>query len=179
MSLVPLHPSMYADLHSLLMVDDVSRSWRTRGRFVPTTEFEALLTRGVAFSCSIVTHQGRISGLVELFDLQQLDGHAQVAVAVGSEFISSGIGVEATALFLDEVFARFNLRKVYWHVMAQDIDRLSSLGSVASTEGVLSDYAWADGDYHDVTIWSLTRAELAGALEALEYSQADEWKILR
>lgn len=170
---------MYPGLHALLMRGDVSRSWRTRGRLIPTYEFEQFLSRGIAYSCAIVSSDSRIVGLVELFDLQQLDRHAQLAVAGSASLISTGLGMEALGLFIDECFVRFDLRKIYAHADESATARLQSgFGTWATVEGRLEEHLFVDGRYEDVTIIAISRSRFAECVRAVAQAPPGGWKVL-
>lgn len=156
-------PALYRELSCI----DRAASWRSRGRIASPAEFDKLLWHDVAFSCIAVQTattggDGPFIGLVELFGLDEANGHAQLSVAAFEGFTQSGLIIEAVALFLDEVFWRFDLRKVY--AMLSD-SSLAECGSMLDRffdlEGRLVEHVFIKGRHEDVHITAMTRERFA------------------
>lgn len=176
--LVQTTPDHFPALYRELSCVDAAASWRSRGRVASPAEFEKLLWHDVAFSCIAVQTattggDGPMVGLIELFGLDEANGHAQLSVAAFEGFTSSGLVVEAVALFLDEVFWRFDLRKVY--AMLSD-SSLAACGSMLDRffehEGRLAAHVFIKGRYEDVHITSMTRDTFA-ALTTVDHPLAE------
>ena len=84
------------------------------------------------------------------------------------EYQNSGAGVIAELLFLDELFRFYPLRKIYNHVYSYNSQSLKSHFSAGFVkEGVLKEYRYYDGEYHDVYIMSLSRQDFKNRLYPL------------
>jgi RimJ/RimL family protein N-acetyltransferase len=127
-------------------------------------DFEKLLWHETAFSCvaSQLGSQNELIGLVELFGVDEANGHAQISVAAFEAYRASGLIIEAAALFLDEVFWRFNLRKVYAMLSDSSMAEIGSmLDGFFKLEGRLSDHVFLNGRLESVHITSIGRDAFA------------------
>jgi RimJ/RimL family protein N-acetyltransferase len=183
--LVQTGPDNYEALFRELSCGQGATSWRSRGRVASPLEFEKLLWHDVAFSCVALqrstTDDEPMVGLVELFGLDEANGHAQLSVATFEGFTASGLIIEAVALFLDEVFWRFNLRKVY--AMLSD-SSMAACGSMLDhffdLEGRLSRHVFIQGRYEDIHITSMTRetfVELTTIDHPLAACSESPWRL--
>lgn len=176
--LVQTTPEHYPTLYRELSCVDGATAWRSRGRIASPAEFEKLLWHDVAFSCVAIQTaatggDGPLVGLVELFGLDEPNGHAQLSVAAFEGFTTSGLVVEAVALFLDEVFWRFNLRKVYAMLSDSSMAECGSmLDRFFDLEGRLAGHVFIKGRYEDIHITSMTRETFA-RLTTVDHPLAD------
>ncbi|MGW0517156.1 MULTISPECIES: GNAT family N-acetyltransferase [unclassified Crossiella] len=73
---------------------------------------------------------------------------------------SSGVGGEAMGLLVDHLFHQLNAHRVEFATAAYNKHTISMLTKGGFVlEGVLRDFYFLDGEYHDKTIWSLLREE--------------------
>jgi RimJ/RimL family protein N-acetyltransferase len=177
-----LHPSLYPMLHAELMVRGVSDAWRARGRFIASHDFERFLTQGIQRSAVAVRRgdQRLLVGLLELLDLQLLERRAEVAVAATPDVQSSGLILEAAALFFDDCLTELRLEKLYMNMAAESYTRLASaFNGLLTVEGVLRDYLFVSGRLQDVTVASLTRERFAEWIDEHLGGWAEGgWRIL-
>jgi RimJ/RimL family protein N-acetyltransferase len=183
--LVQTVPDHYPSLYRELSCTETSAAWRSRGRIASPIEFEKLLWHDIAFSCiAIQTSKNgdeAMVGLVELLGLDEPNGHAQLSVAAFNGFTTSGLIVEAVALFLDEVFWRFNLRKVYAMLSDSSMAQCGSmLDRLFEVEGRLTGHVFIKGGYEDVHITSMTRerfAHLTTLAQPLAECSMSPWRL--
>ncbi len=174
---------MYQVLHESLMHPAVLEAWRPRGRYVPVHEWERFLTSGLHYGAAVRTTDGsELVGLVELRDYDPTDQYGYLSAAAAPGFIGSGLMIEACSLFLDEVFSRFALRKVY--VLTTDLST-PALGagflSIFETEGMLKEHVFINGAHRDVRIASVSRAgfcELLSSRRAASLLPPGEWQMI-
>ena len=63
-------------------------------------------------------------------------------------------------MFIEYLFVTFPIRKVYTETLAFNASQFeSALGSVFTVEGVLQEHEYYDGEYHDLTISSVSRSQ--------------------
>ena len=70
-------------------------------------------------------------------------GHAYVAAAMAPESQATGLGIEATALFMNFIFSTWNLRKLYLEVPEYNLEwMVNSVGGVLKEEGRLRRHSY-------------------------------------
>lgn len=182
LELLALGPSQYAALHEALVRPSVAQYWRSRGSYVPLREWERFLTEGLHYGAVVRSvPTGALVGLVELRDYEPVDQHAYLSAAASEPHLGSGLMAEACLVALDEVFARFPLRKVY--VLTTPASE-AALGEVFNTvfrrEGVLADHVCINGDWLDVTVGSINRDGLIDILRRSgmdSLAPEDGWRL--
>lgn len=179
--LVTTPPGIYPDLHRELMHPTVRRTWRHRGREIPMGAFEFSYLEGVHFSAAIRTHDGQLAGVVQFLSFDPMDGHGEIALAEFDRVQGTGVAVEGVALFIDECFHRFPLRKLYIFLSESSEAAIgSSIGSWFEREGRLTDHVFLDGRHQDVSIGAMTRARFVANMEAqpwLKKLSLDPWRF--
>jgi hypothetical protein len=167
-------------LHDGLADRNITMYWRSRGRYIPSTNLERYLTDGVADSFVVACGQRSI-GLVELLGYSPEDRRAEIAAVSWAHGALQGWVVEAVVAALDEWFVAFDLRTVSAFVAT------NSPSSIAKTlrkffvhDGRLRDHLWIDGKFSDVDVFSMTRAELEHHLTNDERVRAlsPHWRLL-
>jgi RimJ/RimL family protein N-acetyltransferase len=158
-ALALLTPVYYPTLHRELSRDSVARTWRQRSRDVAVSEFEAWFLDGAHVSHVILADAGRLVGVAQLLAFDSYDGHADIAVA-SFEGAESGIVLEGAALFIDECFRRFPLRKMYASMSESSSQAVGrGIASYFTMEARLRSHLFLDGVYEDLLIFSTTRSE--------------------
>ncbi|MFW0775884.1 GNAT family N-acetyltransferase [Paenarthrobacter nitroguajacolicus] len=72
----------------------------------------------------------------------------------------SGVGGRAALRLVDELFMTYDARRVFALTAAYNRHAVPSLVRSGFTlEGVLRDYYFLDGEFHDATVWSMLRDE--------------------
>jgi hypothetical protein len=159
--LLSLSPGLLPQIHHLVNDGTVSRTWRSLGRYIPGAELETFLGKGVALTAiAAAPDTDRVLGLLELTDYEPTHGHAHVSVLLRRDAQRLGLTAEATILFLDECFARFRLRIVYFLLGPGGRAAVaSSINRLIDVKGVLDGHALIDGAFVDVTIAAVTREQ--------------------
>ncbi|MFF7259427.1 GNAT family N-acetyltransferase [Streptomyces sp. NPDC008159] len=142
--------------------------------FTTADEMEALVARHGITYLMVVDRSGEPVGGVTY---QQLTypGNFEVGNVVGSpELWGIGYGMESMHLLLDHLFHQRNAHRV--HLMAglynKQMVQIFLKGPI-KVEGILRDFFFLDGEYHDALVGSLLRNEYYGFLRSLGTSPAD------
>ncbi len=101
-------------------------------------------------------------GFVYDYDFSLLDGHTCVAAYIIPQYRDVCYGALIGAAFLDLLFKRYPLRKVYTTVYNYNVQSLqSNLKAGFKEEGVISGYRYHNGEWHSLHYLSITREEYA------------------
>lgn len=88
------------------------------------------------------------------------DDTVKTALYINDNFQNIGIGAAAELLFIDELFSLYPLRKIYNHVYEYNNQSLSShFNAGFQTEGILKEYRYYKGKYHNLYILSISKEE--------------------
>jgi len=178
-NLLSLNPTHYPILHQALSDPRVSRTWRSRGRTISSERFERELLEGVELAAVVVSNQGDVIGLTQMLFYASIDQHAELAVFATADYIGSGKLLEGAAIFIDEIFASFPLRKLYVHMTSTTAASVASVLALGfETEGTLRGHLYVEGAFVDVKIASITPAAFATGIcgSAVLRSATTEWK---
>jgi RimJ/RimL family protein N-acetyltransferase len=97
-------------------------------------------------------------GLVTAFNADLLQGHAHLGVCLDPSVQGRGWPFEAVGLFVEHLFQRFELRKLYAQMSDHNTGRVrSAIGNLLVEEARLHDHDFADGSHHDSVIYALWR----------------------
>lgn len=100
----------------------------------------------------------RMAGFVFSYDYHPFDLHCKVCLYTVPAYRGTGLAGVMGASFIDELFAIYPLRKVYALVYDYNGASLqSNLQAGFVEEGVLRDYRYLGGSYHDCHVLALTR----------------------
>ncbi|GAA2804807.1 GNAT family N-acetyltransferase [Crossiella cryophila] len=118
----------------------------------------------------VVTAAGDRVGVV---NYRRSGGHGAYTIggAIGDPARwNSGVGGEGLGLLVDHLFHQLNAHRVEFSTASYNKHTMSLLTKGGFVlEGILRDYHFLDGEYHDRTVWSLLREEFeAGARELSE-----------
>lgn len=147
-------------LWRLLAEDEVSYRWIFRGR-QPTPE----TVRSNLGRADVIPHivervsDGKPIGYTVAYDVSHRNGHTHIGTVIDPEHIGSGVGISATILFVDYIFAVFPMRKLYLRSIEYSFAHYRDLvrRDYARIEGVLRDYEYFGGRYWDVYVVALDR----------------------
>jgi RimJ/RimL family protein N-acetyltransferase len=151
-------------LHNVAMAPNVRRHWRSRGRLIPPHHWQSYLAEAVFSAVAVDRATHEVVGYAELVDHHERDLVSYCNLLVRDDLRRSGAAFELGAAFLDDVFTRFNLRKIYLLVDGSNIASVDGLRRIFAVEGVLREFALIDGKFEDVHIIAITRDDLRGFL---------------
>jgi RimJ/RimL family protein N-acetyltransferase len=160
-ALRPILRSDYEYLYRLFVDPETAFRWRLRGATPDTRSFESVLWEQVLVQFLIVApNSGQPLGLVQCFGADLRSGVANLAIVVQKDQTERGIAAEALFLFIDYVFAPWNLRKLYADTPAFNFDRLASANNRYFTvEARLPDRHWYNDRYWDNLILAIHREQ--------------------
>ena len=145
---------------------EVFRSWldqRLRSSF---PDFRMIRMIGADNSVTTI-------GFVHNYELSLIDGHCKIVVYVDQLHRGTGLGIRAAVLFVGYLFEIYSLHKVYSMVYSYNEQSLSScLAAGFTEEGVLKEYRFNHGTWHDLHVLSLTRSDFENKL-------GEAWKLWR
>jgi hypothetical protein len=155
--LVALSPRHLPAIHEALSASEDARFWRSRGRYIPSHVLEAFLVAD-GHQCLVVESANRAIGLVEVYDVNAVDGHGQVGAVSWAPGIATAFTVEALILAMDHWFCSLPLEQLF----VQTADRpgrgfRKALERYLEPCGSLPSYLCVDGTRFDVLIFRMTR----------------------
>jgi RimJ/RimL family protein N-acetyltransferase len=161
---VSLEPITRRDLPFLfrLVTDEhCGPRWRLHGAVPREEVFERHLWEGI-LAQFLVTRvgTGREIGLVSAYGANAVAGTAKVGVSLVPSATGKGYGVEAFYRFAGQLFATWNLRKLYLETPAYNAHQFrSAIGRYMRLEGCLKEDEWYGGQYWDSLIIALYRED--------------------
>lgn len=110
---------------------------------------------------AIETLDGRHIGGTQLRRFDHVSRSAEFAIVIGeTEYRGKGYGTEATRLMARIGFEEYNLNRIWLTVWADNAGAVRAYEKAGFTrEGVLRDYAFANGRYYDGVMMSILRRE--------------------
>ncbi|WP_298182627.1 GNAT family protein [Saccharomonospora sp.] len=181
--LVSLDPSMTAEDWDLLAQWSSSEVsvFSSGGVYAVTGEQLRTQTSGRMTYMMVIDKDGERVGAVNWHQLTY-DGHFEVGSAVGiPELWDLGYGVEAVMLLIEFLFHQRNAHRIHLKTGAfnRRMVQIFTSGHIR-IEGVLRDYFFLDGEYHDAIIGSILRheyyhyAELDGDQASMDLIPAED-----
>ncbi len=158
-TLRPVQVQHYDWLYGLATSPRAGLLWRLRGNTPSPDAFVSTLWSGVQ-SQYLIEHSGTGTplGLVQLYNVDGLNGTGYVSFVIGDDDANKGWPLEAFFLFIDGVFRTWALRKIYLEttelshaLFAAGADRF------LTEEGRLSKHHYYDGSFYDLIILALYR----------------------
>lgn len=136
--------------------------WAGRRAILSYSEFEESLRvrlRNYFHLFFVLSAQEIPVGFVYSYDVSLTDGIAFVTVYLAPEKRRLGLGVKATALFVDYLFAQQPIRKVYCDVFEYNAHSLAVLKNAGfEVEGCLLEHHFFRGAYHALFRLAIKRA---------------------
>jgi diamine N-acetyltransferase len=116
----------------------------------------------VIFGIRLLT-DGRLIGSCQLHGIHPVHRSAELQIRIGEAGERGrGHGTEAVTLLVDFAFRDLNLRRVALHVLATNERALKMYERIGFVrEGVLREAAHVDGEYVDVVVLAILRADTA------------------
>lgn len=157
----PLMPGDHEHLYFAALEPSNSFRWRFRGQTPGFREFSETLHHGTLAQFAFAATVG--DSLVAYCSAYQYDANAQhCAFAVQRLDFDSRYDtavIEAVALFLNYLFATFQLRKVFADIPEYNFRAFGLVEGVFETEGEKRDYYWHAGRFwSEITISTSTEA---------------------
>lgn len=151
-TLLPTVPDHYPFLYELATSQEIGFRWRYGGQIPQYEVFVQQMWTGVLAQFLITkTESGQALGLTVAYNADLRNGHAYIAAVMDQNEAFPGSGVEASALFLNYVFATWNFRKLYAEVLEFNLPQFSSgLGNAFKEEGVLRAHQYYGGRFWDM-----------------------------
>lgn len=136
------------------MYPEFYREWAT----CPSMAELAAAAAGKSFM--ILNDKKQVVGLVMFFNVSENSRRAEVAVMVDKAFEAKGFGVKAFKILTYYLMNTMNLFKVRVSVMERN-HRLNKIMKKvgAVQEGSLRKEAYLEGEFHNVSLWSMTKGE--------------------
>ncbi|MBD7963048.1 GNAT family N-acetyltransferase [Fictibacillus norfolkensis] len=156
----PLEEEDYALFSQWVVPSKTSALARGSQDFATTEEVKQDIKHGNTRYAMVLTHEDKKIGFVS-WQPQKYEGSYLLGGVIGDpDLWDSGYGAEASILIMDYLFHFKNAHKV------QFINGLHNLRSVrfllknkVVIEGILRDYFFLDGEYHDAIVSSILRDE--------------------
>ncbi|USG66590.1 GNAT family N-acetyltransferase [Brevibacillus ruminantium] len=159
-ALQPLEDEDYKLFSQWVCPSKVSALARGAQDFVTEEEIRKDIVQGNTRYATVVTHEGKKIGFVSWQPLKYEGSYMLGGVIGDPNLWDMGYGAEASLLLMDYLFHSKNAHKI------QFINGLYNLRSVrfllknkVTIEGILRDYIFLDGEYHDAVISSILRHE--------------------
>lgn len=149
-------------IHELLTSEDLLQRYRHHG-FVPLPSASVNLAfRDAAVSVVFLSgSQDERIGIGSIYNVDGLNGHGFLAVAVASKYQLRGVGIDAAIILVRYAIAALGLRKVYLELVSDSGTRIkSAIGSILLEEARLRDHDFCDGRYRDRVVLSIDRSAL-------------------
>lgn len=125
----PIVPDDAAPLFAIETADDVLETWRLRGVRPETLEaYVDGLWKGASEVLTILrVDTGEVVGLCHLYNWQPFEQTAWFSVIVSSAIRHTGLGFEATGLFLRRAFLRWPINRLLAHSLDANFTQMKSL----------------------------------------------------
>jgi|ERR1700676_3909190 len=174
-ALRPVRPLDYEWLFELETHPLLIHRWRLTGTTPAPDQFQRLLWEKVVAQFLIVEKATNLRvGLVLMYGLDALNGTAQIAMVAHPKFHRTSLAIDGTILFIDYVFASWNLRKLYGESLgfnfgqfAREDNRRMKVENVFRVEGVLREHSYLGGQFWDKIITAMYRVDWLREREVL------------
>ncbi len=150
-----------ADVDVLYMAaldPELSYRWRFRGHDISRSDFEQQLHQGVMSQFIVEDRRsGLAHGIVVAYEYDPNAKHAMLAfqrISPGTP----GAMVDGMFLFLNYVFSRFDLRKIFLEVPAYNSHLIAKL-AFCRLESEQKDHFFFAGEFHSQSTYSISRAD--------------------
>lgn len=133
----------------------------------PTIDKVAAMIKDNTF---MVEYKGQIIGMLMAFNEKNVSRNIELGLLIDKDFQNKKLGMKAVILFLDYLLYTLNLYKVSCHVLTKNYrinDSLKKMGF--DKEGHLKQNCFMDGNFHDESLWSITKKDFRKKYEHLLY----------
>ena len=160
-SLVPIAPQYMEFLYQLATNEENGHRWLLAGTVPPAELFQQNLWKGVLTQFVVVVRSSSAPiGVVVAYNAELNHGFGYLGADFAPNVQGIGIAIEAVELFVDYVFATYNLRKLYLEVPEYNLGSMAyGVGGILNEEGVLRGHTYYRGRYWDRHLLALYRDE--------------------
>jgi RimJ/RimL family protein N-acetyltransferase len=103
---------------------------------------------------------GELLGLAQLLGVDPVHHHAELRIKLAPDKADQGFGTEAVRLLCDHGFADLNLGRIFLYVFSHNSRAIATYRKVGfQQEGLLRSHAYADGQFRDIAVLGLLKAE--------------------
>jgi RimJ/RimL family protein N-acetyltransferase len=108
----------------------------------------------------VVELNGELVGRCDLFAIDQTSGVARIGITIDRPYWGRGLGRDVVTTLLRYAFHDRNLRRVWLDVLADNERAIRSYRACGFLEeGRLREHTWHDGQYKDMLVMAVLRAE--------------------
>ena len=113
-------------------------------------------------------HTHEAMGYVHNYDFSLIDGTCCLVAYMAPEHRNSGIGAYAAISFMKKLFDQYPLWKMYSTIYEYNMESMYSCAAAGfKAEGMLKDYRYHNGEYHNMYILAMDRWDFKEKLERL------------
>ncbi|MFA1541822.1 GNAT family N-acetyltransferase [Actinomadura monticuli] len=165
----PVEPTDYDFILQLSTSSHITYRWRTRGTTPSPPDFQAMLWRGVLCQFLIErSSDGEPLGLISAYNADFRNQTAYLAILMRDHRGGAIWTFDGMALFLNYLFANFNLRKIYAETSELSSWTFASgAGRYFEVEGTLREHEYYGGRYWDTYVLAFWRHDCESFLEKL------------
>ncbi|MCK9897943.1 GNAT family N-acetyltransferase [Frankia sp. AgB32] len=160
--LAPIQDQDLPFLYDLATSSAVGFRWRYRGG-IPTFEsFQQDLAVPVISQFTVWSRENNERvGHVTCHEVDLANCHGYIAAMFTPALMGRGLAINAVRLFLQNIFQRFNLRKVYMEMLEFNYDQVASgAGTFFHVEGRLRRHEYYNGRFWDKYVLAVFREDL-------------------
>lgn len=150
-------------LYSMMMAPSEQALFMTSGRCNSLKDFDGWIQDRLRYTYQefyMIRYQGRdeVIGFIYASEMRMKDGHCKMGVYIVPSERHMGAGALATIKFLQYLFEYNPLRKVYTEVYDYNTESIRNhIDAGFTEEGLLKEYRYYAGKYHDLHIFSIER----------------------
>ena len=112
--------------------------------------------------------KNNLIGYVHDYDFSLIDGHCKLSVYIDEKYRKTGMGGFVTIHFINYLFSRYPLRKVYSTIYDYNSESLNSnFAAGFIEEGIIGDYRYHDGQYYAIHYLSMSREKFDDSIGKL------------
>lgn len=164
--LVELEHRYLGTLARIVSKPQVGRYWDTRGEEIDEHSLAELLFGSQIFQTVVERYpDGPVVGYCGLGDVSVPDLHGSMSLFMDDSTWGSGFALEVLVGYVDLVFARTPLRKLYFPMHEQTVARQRGVDRFLNVEARFKNHVCIDGTWSDLVVAALDRDRFATMLE--------------
>lgn len=153
----PVHPDDYTPLYEIALFTDAGSRWRLHGETPTLEQFLKLLFEDarVTFAVERGSDNGLI-GMVQLWMHDAVSRNGHITAFLHPSVRGRGWALEGVILFVDYVFRVFDLHKLYFESLDDEVRQYGSMiGPILRREGRLPEHKRVFGRWVDFHVLAL------------------------